>query len=77
MKMNKNERKRGKPMTKPKESNSKSNTEVKPEEPVSSPKEIYKYITDNNSKLFSFNIDGEKIIVKRYNLTLDEEKTFY
>jgi len=45
-------------------------------EPVNNVKEIYKYITDDNSKLFSFNIDGDKIIVKRYNLTLDEEKVF-
>jgi len=45
-------------------------------EPVSNVKEIYKYVTDDNSKLFSFNIDGDKIIVKRYNLTLDKEKIF-
>jgi len=39
-------------------------------------KEIYKYITEDNSKLFIFNIDEDKVIVKRYNLTMEEEKIF-
>lgn len=40
------------------------------------PKEISNYITPDKKKMFTFFIEGEKIIVKRYNLTLEEEKTF-
>lgn len=40
------------------------------------PKEIHNYITPDKTKLFTFLINGEEIIVKRYNLTLEDEKIF-
>ena len=39
-------------------------------------KEIFKYVDDVNEYLYIFYISEDKVIVKRYKLTLDNEMTF-